>query len=74
MTSTFYPNLPAPERAGGEYTGNDPLTWENSPANGPVALGMQPSGDNNPAGNMGSIQAMTLNAVSAALLEGPLPS
>lgn len=65
----FIPNMAAPERAGGEYTGdpNADGTW-----GGPA--GMQPQGPNNPNGNVAGVAAMTITAELAGFLEGPQPS
>jgi hypothetical protein len=65
----FIPNMPAPERAGGEYKGDPDATgvW-----GGPV--GMQPQGANNPAGNVAGVAAMTITAELAGFLEGPQAS
>jgi hypothetical protein len=65
MAKTYIPNPPAPERAGGEYTGN-PIT---AVLGGTV--GHQPGGDNNPLGDNGSIPVMSLTADALACLVGP---
>ena len=59
--------MPAPERAGGEYTGN-PLT--NSLGG---TTGHQPQGPNNPNGDLPGIPAMCITGKSAQLIEGPPP-
>ena len=66
--SNYIPNLPAPERAGGEYHGN-PVT---AVLGG--TTGYQPQGPNNPAGQLFSIPVMSLNAESLETLSGPQPS
>jgi hypothetical protein len=63
----YIPNFPAPERAGGEYTGN-PIT---SALGG--TTGYQPQGPNNPAGQVPGIPVMSINAATAERLEGPQP-
>jgi hypothetical protein len=67
MAKTYIPNPPAPERAGGEYTGN-PIT---AVLGGPT--GHQPGGDNNPLGDNGSVPVMSLTADALATLCGSQP-
>lgn len=43
-----WPNLPAPERAAGEYTGDD-LSWVAGPGR---AVGVQPNTSTNPKGQI----------------------
>jgi hypothetical protein len=63
----YIPNFPAPERAGGEYTGN-PVT---AVLGGPT--GIQPQGANNPAGQIPGIPIMSIRADTLAMLSGPQP-
>jgi hypothetical protein len=65
---TYIPNPPAPERAGGEYTGNPILAVLGG------TVGYQPNGANNPVGNVGSVPVMSITAATLALLSGPQPS
>jgi hypothetical protein len=64
----YIENFPAPERAGGEYTGNPVTAYLGG---GPS---MQPQGANNPEGNVPGIPAMALNAATLAMLSGPQPA
>jgi hypothetical protein len=61
-------NPPAPEREGGEYTGNPILASLGG------TVGHQPQGANNPAGDVGSVPVMSLTAATLALLSGPQPT
>ena len=64
----YIPNPPAPERAGGQYTGN-PVT---AVLGG--TIGIQPQGANNPAGQVPGVPVMSITAASLQLLSGPQPS
>lgn len=50
-TPVFWGNLPAPERAAGEYTGDD-LSWVAGPGR---AIGVQPLTSTNPEGTIHGI-------------------
>ena len=62
--ANYIANFPAPERAGGEYTGN-PLT-----ASLGGTVGYQPQGDNNPLGQVPGIPVMSLTAETLGKLSG----
>jgi hypothetical protein len=64
----YIPNPPAPERGGGEYTGN-PVT---AILGGTV--GYQPQGPNNPEGQIPGILAMSITAATLQMLSGAQPS
>jgi hypothetical protein len=63
----FIPNFPAPERAGGEYTGN-PVTRVLG-----GTTGYQPQGANNPLGQVPGIPVMSINAATLGMLSGSQP-
>jgi hypothetical protein len=63
----YIENFPAPERAGGEYTGNPALAALGG------TVGIQPQGENNPEGQVPGIPAMALTAATMAMLCGPQP-
>jgi hypothetical protein len=63
----YIPNFPAPERAGGEYTGSTFPQWSGG------TTGYQPYRPNNPEGQVGSIPVMSLNPETLETLSGPQP-
>lgn len=63
----YIPNFPAPERAGGEYTGN-PVTAVLGGTHG-----YQPQGANNPLGDVPGIPVMSINAETLQVLSGAQP-
>ncbi len=64
----YIANMPAPERAGGEYTGPTFPQWSGG------TTGYQPQGPNNPEGQVGSIPVMSIKADTLEMLVGPQPS
>lgn len=60
----YIPNMPAPERAHGEYTGPTFPQWSGG------TVGYQPQGPNNPEGQVGSIPVMSINAKTLETLDG----
>jgi hypothetical protein len=64
----YIPNPPAPERAGGQYTGN-PIT---AALGG--TIGYQPQGANNPEGQTPGVPVMSINAATLQMLSGAQPS
>jgi hypothetical protein len=65
--ANYIPNLPAPERAYGQYTGPMFLQWSGG------TTGHQPQGANNPLGDVASIPVMSINAETLETLSGPQP-
>ena len=65
---TYIPNLVAPERAGGEYSGPTFAQWSGG------TTGYQPQGANNPAGQIPGVPIMSINAETLEKLSGPQPS
>jgi hypothetical protein len=63
--SNYIPNFPAPERAGGEYTGS-PVTAVLGGTHG-----YQPQGANNPLGDVPGVPVMSLTAETLGKLSGP---
>jgi hypothetical protein len=64
------PNTPAPERAGGEYTGDQTSKWVAAPGS---VKGIQPVTATNPDGDFAGVPVMAITAEVARTLSGRQP-